>query len=362
MPDSHVQTISLLELATALVSVPSVSRGEAEIADAVEAALNVCPWLTVERVGDNVVARTSLGRSKRLILAGHLDTVPPVGANQTPVIEDDVLYGLGAADMKGGLAVLLFLAGTVPEPEVDVTWCFYACEEIAHEFNGLGRLWRERPELLQADAAILGEPTGGLVEAGCQGTVRVTVTLAGTRAHTARPFMGRNAVHRLAPLLQAVSEYEGRKPVLDGCEYGEQLQVVRVEGGVAGNVVPDEAFLTVNHRFAPDRDADEAIESVRDLLSPWLEEGDGWEVTDVQPGALPALDHPLLAALVARSGERSRAKVGWTDVASFWAHGIPAANFGPGDPLLAHTPGEFVRRAELEHAAAVLGSLLTGRQ
>jgi succinyl-diaminopimelate desuccinylase len=349
----------LLDLATALVAIPSVSRSEQALADAVEAALRVCPWLEVDRIGDNVVARTSLGRSQRLMLAGHLDTVPGAG-NEVPVVEDGVLRGLGAADMKGGLAVFLHLAGTIPEPSVDVTWCFYAGEEIARQFNGLGELWEKRPDLLQADAAILGEPTGGVVEAGCQGTLRVTITMAGSRAHTARPFMGRNAIHRLAPILQAVHDYEGRRPVLDGCEFAEQLQVVHIDGGVAGNVVPDRASVTINHRFAPDRSGDEAIAAVRDLLSPWLGEDDTWTVTDVQPGAPPGLDHPLLAGLVSARGAPPRAKVGWTDVASFWEHGVPAANFGPGDPLLAHTPGEFVGRHELERAAGVLGSLLTG--
>jgi succinyl-diaminopimelate desuccinylase len=349
----------LLELATALVAIPSVSRSEQAVADAVEAAVRVCPWLEVDRIGDNVVARTSLGRSRRLMLAGHLDTVPPAG-NEVPVVEDGVLRGLGAADMKGGLAVFLHLAGTIPEPSVDVTWCFYACEEIARQFNGLRQLWDERPDLLQADAAILGEPTGSLVEAGCQGTLRVTITMAGSRAHTARPFMGRNAIHRLAPILQAVHDYQGRRPVLDGCEFAEQLQVVHIDGGVAGNVVPDRASVTINHRFAPDRSGDEAVEAIRGLLSPWLEDDDTWAVTDVVPGAPPALDHPLLAGLVTASGARPRAKVGWTDVASFWEHGVPAANFGPGDPLLAHTAGEFVGRDELERAAGVLGSLLTG--
>ncbi len=349
----------LLDLATALVAIPSESRSEAAMADAVEAALRLCPWLAVDRIGDNVVARTSLGRPRRLMLAGHLDTVPGAG-NEVPVVEDGVVRGLGAADMKGGLAVFLHLAGAIPEPAVDVTWCFYACEEIAQQFSGLGRLWAERPDLLRADAAVLGEPTGGVVEAGCQGTLRITITVGGSRAHTARPFMGRNAIHRLAPILQVVHEYRGRRPVLDGCEYAEQLQVVHVEGGVAGNVVPDQASVTINHRFAPDRTSDQAVEAIRLLLAPWLEDEDGWVVTEVQPGAPPGLEHPLLAALVEATGTPPRAKVGWTDVASFWAHGVPAANFGPGDPLLAHTPGEFVGRDELEHAAAVLESLLTG--
>ncbi len=348
----------LFGMATALVAIPSVSHHEDLMADAVEAALERCPWLTVERVGDNVIARTDLGRSVRVLLGGHLDTVPPIGGNEEPRIEGDELFGVGATDMKGGLAVLLHLAGTLPEPAVDVTWCFYVCEEVEQEFNGLRHLWEVRPDLLWADAAILGEPTGGIVEAGCQGTFRVRVSLRGERAHTARPTTGRNAIHRLAPVLTAVAGYSSRAPALDGCEYVEQLQVVEVAGGVAGNVIPDEASVLINHRFAPDRTIEEAESSVRDLLQPYLEPGDRWELVEFAAAAPPSLHHPVLAALVAATGSAPRAKQGWTDVATFWAHGIPAANFGPGDPLLAHTPGEHVSSDELEWAATVLGSLL----
>ena len=350
----------LLGMATALVAIPSVSHYEAPLADAVEAALGLCPWLDVERVGDNVVARTGLGRSQRVLIGGHLDTVPPSGGNEEPRLVEDTLYGVGSCDMKGGLAVLLHLAGLMAEPAVDVTWCFYVCEEVDQRFNGLRALWDHRPELLEADAAVLAEPTGGVVEAGCQGTMRVRVELAGATAHTARPYTGRNAIHRLAPLLTAVAGYEGRRPVLDGCEYAEQLQVVDVAGGVAANVVPDRASVLINHRFAPDRSADEAEAALHRMLGADLEPGDRWELVDVAAGAPPALGHPLLSRLVGATGAPARAKQGWTDVASFWAHGVPAANFGPGDPLLAHTRDEHVSSAELEDAAAVLAQLLEG--
>jgi succinyl-diaminopimelate desuccinylase len=350
----------LLGLATALVGIPSVSHREQAMADAVQAALELCPWLEVERVGDNVLARTHLDRSRRVLLAGHLDTVPSAEGHDRPRIEGTTLYGLGAVDMKGGLAVFLHLAGTLSEPAVDLTWCFYVAEEVAQEFNGLRQLWEERPDLLVADIAILGEPTGGLVEAGCQGTLRVKIRLAGLRAHASRPHAGRNAVHRLAPLLTAIAAFEVRRPVIDGCEYAEQLQVVSVEGGVAGNVVPDEAVIVVNHRFAPDRTVEEAESAVRELLAPFIEPGDHWELVEASAGAPPSLGHPMLGALVVASGAPARAKVAWTDVASFWTHGIPAANFGPGDPLLAHTPGEHVSEQELGDVARILDTLLRG--
>jgi succinyl-diaminopimelate desuccinylase len=349
----------LLTATAELVGIPSLSRHEGELADLVESTLRRCSWLAVERIGDNVVARTSLGLTQRLILAGHLDTVPP-NHNAEPKVDGDILWGLGASDMKGGLAVMLDLAAAVATPSVDLTWCFYAREEIGRADSGLLELWRERPDLLQGDAAILGEPTGALVEAGCQGTMRAVLSLCGVRAHTARPFTGRNAIHRLGLVLQIVAGWEGRTAVLDGCAYAEQLQAVAIDGGVAANVVPDAASITVNFRYAPDRRQADAAAFLRQLLAPAFDEGEGdaLVILDAADGAPPSLGHPLLAALVARTGTEPRAKVGWTDVASFWEHGTPAANFGPGDPLLAHHPDERVTRDQLERARAVLGALI----
>jgi succinyl-diaminopimelate desuccinylase len=347
----------LLALTAELVDIPSVSHHEGAIADHVEAALTAVPWLQVERHEHNVVARTDLGRSARLILAGHTDTVPADG-NDRARVEGDTLHGLGASDMKAGVAVLLDLARTVAEPACDVTYVFYAAEEVAAEHNGLGILFRDRPDLMAGDAAILGEPTDATIEAGCQGTLRLAVRLAGRRAHTARPWMGVNAIHRLRPVLAAVEAFDARRPTIDGCEFREALQAVRVEGGVAGNVVPDAATILLNHRFAPDRDAAQAEQAVRDAIAPALAEGDEVELLDAAPSAAPGLDHPLLAALVTRNRLPVRAKLGWTDVARFAANGVPAVNFGPGDPTLAHTREERVERAPIVATAAALGDLL----
>ncbi len=350
----------LLASTADLVDVPSVSRHESALADRVAGELASHRWLEVTRVGDNVVARTALGRGQRLLVAGHLDTVPPAG-NQTAIVKDGAVWGVGACDMKGGVAVILDLAATSPEPAIDVTWCLYAREEITHAENGLLEVWRDRPDLLEADAAVLCEPTDARVEAGCQGTLRAEVHLGGVRAHTARPFTGRNAIHRLAPLLARVASWSGRTVELDGCDFHEQLQAVGVSGGVAGNVVPDHVVLTLNHRFAPDRDASGAHGVVLDLVDGLLDEalGDHVAFVDGAEGAPPALAHPLLAALVDRSGHPPRAKLGWTDVATMWAHGIPATNFGPGDPLLAHHPDEHVTRESLARTREVLGAVLT---
>ncbi|MXW99543.1 MAG: succinyl-diaminopimelate desuccinylase [Acidimicrobiaceae bacterium] len=347
----------LFALTAALVDVPSESYAEELITDLIEADLRRAGHLSVERVGDNLVARTQLGLGRRILLAGHTDTVP-ANDNAGARVDGDVLWGLGAADMKGGVAVMLTLARTVTEPAVDVTYVFYAREEVNAADNGLLEVAAARPDLLQADVALLGEPTAGAVEAGCQGTMRLKVTLAGERAHTARGWMGRNAIHRLADVLAVVSSYEPRRPVVDGCEYREGLQAVYVSGGVAGNVVPDSATLTLNHRFAPDRTPEQAEQHVRSLLDPVLEATDTVELTDMAPGAVPGLDDPLVAALVRRSGAPASAKLGWTDAAFFAARGVPASNFGPGDPRLAHTAGERVHRDELDSVHAALERLL----
>ena len=350
----------LLAATAELVAIPSVSHHEAAIADHVERRLRAAPWLQVERVEHNVVARTMLGRPRRLALGGHLDTVPANG-NETPRIDGDVLWGLGSADMKSGVAVMLELATTVADPVVDVTYVFYACEEVERQYNGLSRLFELRPELVAADAAVLTEPSGARVEAGCQGVLRLAVTVGGIRAHSARPWAGINAIHRLGPVLDLVAGFAGREPVIDGCTYREALQAVGVRGGVAGNVVPDEATVTLNHRFAPDRNAAEAEAALTTLMAPALDpgRGDRIEVLDVAPPARPGLGDPLLARLVEASGGAPEAKLGWTDVAFFSERGIPATNFGPGDPGVAHAAGERVHRSELETVHRVLADLIT---
>ncbi len=347
----------LLALTAELVAVPSESHQEAELVDWLESELRAVPWLTTDRVGENLVARTSLGRAVRVLLAGHTDTVP-ANANAKPRIEGDTLWGLGSTDMKAGLAVMVELARTVAEPAVDVTYVFYAGEEVAAVHNGLGHLYRDRPDLLVADVALLGEPTGAAIEAGCQGTMRLLITLHGARAHPARPWMGRNAIHKLGRLLAAVEAHPAREPVIDGCRFREALQAVAVEGGVAANVVPDLATVTLNHRFAPDRTPAEAEAAVRATIAPALEEDDAVEVVDLAGAAAPSLAHPVLATLVARHALAVDAKLGWTDVARFAEHGVPAANFGPGDALLAHTADERVDRAPIERCFAVLDDLL----
>jgi succinyl-diaminopimelate desuccinylase len=345
----------LLELTEQLCAVPSVSGSEAALADLVEASLRErAPQLEITRVGANVIARTNAGARERVVLGGHLDTVPANG-NATPRRDGDTLHGLGAADMKGGLAVLLTLAPTLGENlRRDVTLVFYDGEEVADEHNGLRRLFAEWPELVAADLAILLEPTGGWIEAGCQGTIHVRATFHGARAHSARPWMGLNAVHKAAPMLAKIAAYEAPTVTVDGLDYRESLQVVRIEAGIANNVVPDRCDIVVNRRYAPACSLDDAIAQTRALL----DDADEVEVVNASPAAAPNLTHPLVADLIGTGKLDVRPKLGWTDVSRFTEHGIAAVNYGPGDPELAHTAGEFVERAELDECLRVLASFV----
>ncbi|TDC91242.1 succinyl-diaminopimelate desuccinylase [Actinomadura sp. 7K507] len=324
------------DLTAEIVDIESVSGAEGPLADAVEEALRALPHLAVERDGHNVVARTGLGRAERVVLAGHLDTVP-LNGNLPSRVEGDRLYGCGTTDMKSGVAVALRLAATVTAPARDITYVFYECEEIEAERNGLRRLAVTRPELLAGDFAVLMEPTGGLIEGGCQGTMRAEVTAAGERAHSARAWMGSNAIHAAGPILDVLRAYEPTRPVVDGLEYHEGLNAVFISGGVAGNVIPDECVVTVNYRFAPDKSPADAEAYLREIFR-----GFDVKITDSAPGARPGLTHPAAAAFVAASGADVRAKLGWTDVARFSELGVPAVNYGPGEPTLAHTKGEYV--------------------
>lgn len=343
-----------VELTAALVDVPSVSGKETALADAVQDALaSQAPHLRLLRSGNAVLARTDLGRPQRVLLAGHLDTVPVAG-NLPSRRDGDLLYGCGTTDMKSGDAVILHLAATVPEPVHDLTVLLYDCEEVEAVRNGLNRIEREHPEWLAADLAILGEPTSGLVEAGCQGTLRVTVRAAGRRAHSARSWLGDNAIHAAGQVLARLGAYRARTVQIDGCTYREGLQAVGITGGVAGNVVPDACEVSVNFRFAPDRSLPAAEQHVREVF-----DGFALEFTDGAAGALPGLDAPAAREFLAASGSDPVAKYGWTDVSRFAALGIPALNYGPGDPNLAHTREEHVHIDQITACTDVLRRYLT---
>lgn len=353
VPELDLRT-DVASLTAALIDIPSESLAEQAIADAVESALSQCGHLRVQRDGNTLRAATDLGRPSRVIIAGHLDTVPSSGNVPHSRVGSD-LFGLGSCDMKGGIAVALRCAASITAPVDDVTYLFYEAEEIASQYNGLRRISQTSPDWLRGDFAILMEPSDAGIEAGCQGSLRAEISVAGRRAHSARWWRGENAIHAATAILDRLARYQPRRVIIDGLEYREGLSAVGIRGGVAGNVIPDSCVVTVNLRYAPSMSAAAAEEHVREVF-------DGFEVTvtDNVAGALPGLHEPAARAFVAAVGAAPRPKFGWTDVALFGALGIPAVNFGPGDPSLAHAPDEHVPVQQLIDCERALTAWLSG--
>ncbi|MFC6355021.1 succinyl-diaminopimelate desuccinylase [Luethyella okanaganae] len=348
-----------VDITRAICDIESVSGNEKSLADAIQVALSGFAHLEIIRDGDCVVARTDLGRAQRVVIAGHLDTVPVNGNLPTrfeTVDGRDYLWGRGTVDMKAGVAVQLKLAAELIAPVVDITWIWYDHEEVSADLNGLGRLAAGHPELFVGDFAILGEPSNGHVEGGCNGNLRVELRARGVRAHSARGWVGENAIHKISPILERLAAYEPRQVEVEGLVYREGLNAVGVAGGVAGNVIPDEAMVHVNYRFAPSRSVAEAVEHLRELF-PEFE----FAVVDQAEGARPGLDARLAREFVAAVGAEARPKYGWTDVARFSALGIPAVNFGPGDPLKAHADDERVELLQIAQTERALRAWLSGR-
>ncbi|MFM1767172.1 MAG: hypothetical protein RIR81_553 [Actinomycetota bacterium] len=353
-----LDTSNLVELTMAICDIESVSGNEAALADEVEALLTKCAHLSVVRDGNAIVASTNLNRGSRVVIAGHIDTVPV--ANNLPTQlhhfeREQVIVGRGTVDMKGGVAVMLKLAVELQDPNVDISWVFYDNEEVASELNGLGRLVRNRPDLIQGDFAVLCEPTSALIEGGCNGTIRVEVSASGKKAHSARPWMGENAIHKLAPALEKLASFQPETLTVDGLEYRESLNAVLASAGIATNVIPDLATLTVNYRFAPSRSGEEAERLMREFFADYEV-----TVTDLAVGARPGLNTEPAQAFMASLGTEVKPKYGWTDVARFSALGIPAVNYGPGDPSLAHADNENVPVGHLFDCEAGLRRWLSG--
>ncbi len=347
----------VVELTRQICDIESVSGNEKALADAIESALRGFSHLEVFRDGDAIVARTNLGRAKRVVIAGHIDTVPV--ADNLPVKflqfeREQVLWGRGTVDMKAGVAVQLKLATTITAPNVDVTWVFYDHEEVEASLNGLGRISRTRPDLLEGQFAVLCEPSSAQVEGGCNGTMRVDVRTSGVKAHSARPWMGDNAIHKAAEVLTRLAQNVPAEVEVDGLVYRESLNAVLIGGGIATNVIPDASVVTVNYRFAPSKSAADAESYLREFFA-----GFELEVIDFAEGARPGLDLPEAAAFVAAVGSTPKPKYGWTDVARFSALGIPAVNFGPGDPNKAHADDENVPVSQIYACETALAKWLT---
>lgn len=358
----------IVAVTTDLVNIASVSGEENLIASSIFAALSDCGWLEVHRFQNSVIAKTNLNKASRVIVAGHIDTVPVADNAKAKLIDageplpsdgsvmtEDVLFGLGSCDMKGGVAVALRAAASIQDPQFDVTYIFYECEEIESARNGLTLIAAAHPEWLAADIAVLLEPSNANIEAGCQGTLRAKISTVGTRAHSARAWLGENAIHNLGGILETLNKYVPARVIIEGLEYREGLNAVSVAGGIAGNIIPDTAVIEVNYRYAPSTSAEQAQDHVREVFDGYLV-----EFTDNAPGAMPGLERAALADLVSRVNGQVAPKFGWTDVARFSAMGVPAVNLGPGDPGLAHSRNEFVPVSQLRKCEETVFGWLRG--
>ena len=358
----------IVAVTTDLVNIASVSGDENLIASSIFAALSDCGWLEVHRFQNSVIAKTNLNKASRVIVAGHIDTVPVADNAKAKLIAageplpsdgcvmtEDVLFGLGSCDMKGGVAVALRAAASIQDPQFDVTYIFYECEEIESARNGLTLIAAAHPEWLAADIAVLLEPSNANIEAGCQGTLRARISTTGTRAHSARAWLGENAIHNLGGILETLNKYVPARVIIDGLEYREGLNAVSVAGGIAGNIIPDSAVVEVNYRYAPSTSAEQAQDHVRKVFDGYLV-----EFIDNAPGAMPGLERAALADLVSRVNGQVAPKFGWTDVARFFAMGVPAVNLGPGDPGLAHSRNEFVPVSQLRKCEETVFGWLRG--
>jgi succinyl-diaminopimelate desuccinylase len=344
------------ELTRELCDIQSVSGNEGEIADAIEQALIPLSHLSVTRDGNAIVAKTNLGRPQQVVIAGHIDTVPVADNFPSKLMSferEQVIWGRGSVDMKAGVAVMLKLAAEITEPVIDVVWVFYDAEEVEASKNGLGRLVRNHPELIKGNFAILCEPTASTIEGGCNGTMRVEIALTGIKAHSARPWMGSNAIHKIGGVLNVLNAYIPKEIEVDGLIYRESLNAVMVSGGIASNVIPDQATITLNYRFAPSRSIEAATEYLRSLFPESLV-----TVVDSAAGARPGMNSPEAQAFVEAIKTSVSPKYGWTDVARFSEMGIPAVNYGPGDPNKAHADDENVPVSQIYACEAGLRSFL----
>ena len=326
----------LSKLTLDLVNISSVSKDEKSIADSIAEALKKIGHLKITRVNNSIVAQTNFGNKQRVVIAGHIDTVP-ANNNFPGKINNSEVIGLGSVDMKSGIAVALKLASEITSSNYDVTYLFYESEEIETKFNGLELITKQQKDLLDCDFAILMEPTNGILEVGCQGSLRFEVSTNGKRSHSARWWNGENAIHKTNKILEILNNYKSREPEIDGHKFREGLQAVKVNGGIAGNVVPDSVTISINHRFAPDTSIDQATQNMKTLFKDF-----NFQLVDAANAAPTGLSNPLIKEFVSNIGKNVAPKFGWTDVARFANAGIPAINFGPGDPNLAHHPEEKV--------------------
>jgi succinyl-diaminopimelate desuccinylase len=333
-----------------------VTGAEKELCDDLAARISTSPGWETERISNNLAVRRSEPdpSRQRIVLAGHLDTVPEPEGGIEVRVDGDRVYGRGASDMKAGDALMLALLEGVAweEARFEPAFVFYEREEGPYAENGLEAVFAGCPWVLDAGLALVPEPTSAALEVGCVGTSQVEVTFSGRSAHAARPWQGENALTKAGEFLTALHERQAEKVVVEGLPFYEVLTPTVARGGRANNVVPDSFVVNVNYRFAPGKE----LEDVRRLFGELAGDSATYEVVDFAPSGPVNLDNPLLQELI-ETGLEVRPKQAWTDVARFSERGVAAANFGPGLPSQAHQEAEYAELALLEECYARLARL-----
>jgi len=345
----------LAERTLALVDVPSVSREEARLAELVAGSVPRAVFAERHADGEGFYYATARRPGHpQVLLAGHLDTIPPQD-NLPGRIEDGWVVGLGATDMKGGLAVMLELADWIaheqPERDLDVGLLFFTREELPVAESPLPAVFAACPELRDTDLAIVLEPTDNTIQAGCLGNLNATLEFRGVSAHSARPWLGVNAIAIAVDALHPLTRVPPAPVEVEGLTFVEVLTVTRIEGGIADNVVPDLVSCRLNYRFAPTRTVDEAAYRLAELIGPVGE----LEVTSASPAGRVAVRSPVVGRLREAGGFAVEPKQAWTPVAQFSEEGVDAVNLGPGATRYAHTRDERVAIVELARTYDALG-------
>jgi succinyl-diaminopimelate desuccinylase len=332
-----------------LVNIPSVSRAEAEIARYVDEAV---PLPRIHRDGETLVFATEPAGRPLVVLAGHLDTVPPQ-QNIPGRLEDGVVHGLGASDMKGGVAVMIELArwaAEEPRLGVDLAFVFFPREELSASESPLPALFDAWAPIRTAALVVVLEPTDGAIHAGCLGHLHAELVFEGVSAHSARPWLGENAIERAVEGLQPLVGLAPRDAVVGGLVFREVLSATQIHGGIAGNVIPDRVTVELSYRYAPDRTPEEAAAELRRLV----DGGGRLSVLSNSPAGRVTVDSPLVRRLQEVGDFAVEPKQAWTNVAEFSAIGLDAINLGPGATRYAHKRDEQVEAAALARTYAAL--------
>jgi succinyl-diaminopimelate desuccinylase len=344
----------LAERTLELVDIASESGDERNIAEHLLGVLRES-GVPARDAGDTclLIGRESRAERPFVLLAGHLDTVPIQG-NRPGRQAGEHVVGLGASDMKGGVAVMLELALSGPSSALDVGYLLFGREELPAAQGALDPLLRREPGLRTADLAIMLEPTANRVQAGCLGNIDATWTFGGMAGHSARPWLADNAIDHAVAGIQALHKIGPSRSTIEGLDFTQVVSVTTLHAGIARNVIPGDATANVNFRYAPNLSARQAEQTLRDWCEPYGEV----ELLSNSPGALPPHENPLLDSLLAASGGSVEAKQAWTPVAEFAAAGVEAVNFGPGDPTFAHRADERVATEALVQCYRTLESFL----